>query len=296
MFTEARIKLTIWYSLIIMIISVFFSLIIYHGSTAELNRIEMFERHNSQILDEIRDRIGIRLFYLNLIILGLSGTAGYFLAGKTLDPIGKMVLEQKEFISNASHELRTPLTSIKTEIEVGLRDKNLNLISAKELLKSNLEDVNTMTKLSNYLLKLSRLEFQNEMPMTKVDLKDIAISAIGKLYVKTDLEKSVVIGNADSLKELVSILVDNAIKYGKGKSVEVKVFDHTIIVKDHGIGISESDLPHIFDRFYRGGMTRGKDGYGLGLSIAKSIVEIHKGKIEVTSKVDDGTTFKVILS
>lgn len=292
MFTEARIKLTIWYLIIIMAISIFFSFIIYRGATMELSRIERFERHRSPILNEIKDRITLRLFYINLIILGFSGAAGYFLAGRTLKPIAKMMGEQKEFISNASHELRTPLTSLKTEIEVALRNPKTH---DKNILASNLEDVNKMQRLTNYLLELHKYEEGREIIMTKVDLKEIVQKAISKTAAKTDLKKSIVIGNEDALIELVIILVDNAIKYSpKGSNVSIKVRPGVIEVKDHGVGIAEEDISHIFDRFYRADKSRSKDGYGLGLSIAKNIVDLHKGKIIVKSEIGKGTIFKII--
>jgi len=298
MLKEARIKLTFWYLVIIMTVSVFFSVLIYRGATGELTRIERAEQFRDPILDDIRDRIAIRMFYLNLAILVFSGASGYFLAGQTLDPIRKNIEEQKEFVSNASHELRTPLTSLKTEIEVALRDPKTK---DKTLLESNLEDVNRMQKLTNYLLKFNRYEDGREVQMIKVDLKEIVLSAVKSFKYKFDLslKSSIVIGNKDSLVELVTILLDNAIKYSpkKGK-VTVIVKDGTVSVKDRGVGISKVDIPHIFERFYRAGSPKGEgnvDGYGLGLSIAKSIINLHGGKIEVESKLGRGTTFTVAL-
>lgn len=324
MFTIARIKLTAWYLVIIMVISLSFSVAIYLGVNRELVRIESLQTVRQQRVDRIstflrdsglplppevqsqfdsenieqaRVRIISALGIINLSILILAGAGGYFLAGQTLDPIAKMVNDQKDFVSNASHELRTPLTSLKTEIEVALRNKSLSGTAAKDLLKSNLEDVNKMQKLSNYLLELNRYESGREIPVTTVDLKEVAISAIGRQKVKTDLKKSIVMGNQDSLVELTAILLDNAFKYsGKTKNVEVRVKSGGVIeVEDHGAGIAKEDIPHIFDRFYRSDKSRGTDGYGLGLSIAKSIVDIHKGKIEVESKIGKGSTFKVSL-
>ena len=307
MFKEARIKLTAWYLVIIMAISIFFSLIIYRGAILELNRIENMQRLrrpanapvviiDPDIVRETKSRIALSLFVLNAVILGFSGISGYFLAGKTLDPIAEMVDEQKEFVANASHEFRTPLTSLKTEIEVALRDKKLTLFEAKRLLGSNLEDVERITKLSNSLLRLNK--FQNgDIPFAKVDLAWVAKRAIGKNKVKSDLKRSVVTGNEDSLIELVAILIDNAFKYGgRTKSVEVRTKSGGILeVEDHGIGISASDFPHIFDRFYRSDKSRGTDGYGLGLSIAKSIVDLHGGKISVLSTPTKGSIFTVNL-
>jgi signal transduction histidine kinase len=133
-----------------------------------------------------------------------------------------------------------------------------------------------------------------------VDLKGVVLKAVKNFKFKFNLtlQKSVVIGNEDSLIDLTTILLDNAIKYGNGKKIEVRTKKTGILeVTDHGLGIAEEDIPHIFDRFYRADASRNKDkneSYGLGLSIAKSIIELHKGSIEVKSRVGKGTTFSVI--
>ena len=334
MFHEARLKLTGWYLLIIMAISLSFSVAIYAGVNNELVRIGNVQKArqarvdtisnfltqnglpippesqspNEETVEAARLRIISALGLINLSILVISGLGGYFLAGLTLDPISEMVKEQKEFVSNASHELRTPLTSLKTEIEVALRDRTMNLTDVKKLLTSNLEDVNSMQRLSNYLLELNRYENSDlELEIKKINLAEVAGRVIGQIgpiarkkgiKITSKLKKTVVHGTEDSLTELSKILIENAVKYsGKNKSVEVKTKNGGILeVKDFGIGIPEADIPHIFDRFYRGESSRSKekvDGYGLGLSIAKSIVDKLGGKIKVDSKLGQGTTFSV---
>lgn len=336
MFNEARIKLTGWYLLIIMIISFSFSVAIYAGINSELVRIGKTQKTRQESVDtistffkqngfpippevqsleaetveEARFRIISALGLINFSILVVSGLGGYLLAGFTLDPISKMVKRQREFIGNASHELRTPLTSLKTEIEVALRDKGPSLAGYKKLLQSNLEDVNSMQRLSNYLLELNKYEnSETKIDITKVDLagsvaqaikKVEPIAAKKKIKIIAKLQKTKVNGNSDALIELSTILIDNAIKYsGKSKRVEVKTKNKGILeVKDFGIGIPQADLPHIFERFYRSEISRSKvkvDGYGLGLSIAKSITDKLGGKIKVNSKIGQGTTFTVYI-
>lgn len=326
MFKEARIKLTAWYLAIIMAISISFSIVIYVGVNRELTRIENFQRTriqgiirgfpipvnipsniDSDAIAESRARIVLTLAIINLGILVISGLGGYFLAGQTLDPIKEMVDEQKEFVSNASHELRTPLTSLMTEIEVALRDKKITLTSAKSLLASNLEEVKKINELSNYLLRLNKTENLNAVQgFSQVDLKKVSLEAVdkvvplaaaSKIEIVENLKSSKVLGSEESLIELAVILLDNAIKYSKkGDKIEIKTSDSSLIVKDHGVGIAESDMPHIFDRFYRAEASRSKentDGYGLGLSIAKSIADQHGAKIRVDSRVGKGSTFTV---
>jgi signal transduction histidine kinase len=266
-----------------------------------------------EIFNETRLRMIIILAAINLGIIVTSGFAGYFLAGKTLHPIELMVDEQKRFVADASHELRTPLTAIKSEIEVTLRGKKFNNNQAREILESNLEEVNKMQSLSNYLLALSKYQDgSHHISLESVDVKEAIKMAVEKnsasirnkeLTIEENLQPETVIANPESLVELFSILIDNAIKYSnKGSKIILTVRkvkkDVVANVQDYGVGIKAGDLPYIFNRFFRSDSSRNKtkiDGYGLGLSIAKSIVEMLKGKIDVTSEIDKGTTFTVTL-
>lgn len=322
MFHKARIKLTVFYLAIIMLISISFSMVIYGGSITELNRIEQTQRFRRppapflpgiepDIIQETKGRIVFALALINLIILGVSGTAGYFLAGKTLNPISEMLEDQKKFVSDASHELRTPLTSIKTEIEVALRSKELDLKETKNLLSSNLEEVNKMQKLTNYLLELNKFQSgSGKLSFSRVNLKDIVEKAIKQIEkpaeaknikITKKLQNATVNGNEESLIQLAVILLDNAIKYSsQGKEIIVKTGKGTTTgfmeFKDSGVGIKKEDLPHIFERFYRADTSRSKervDGYGLGLSIADGIAKLNNGSIKVESKPGHGSTFTV---
>ena len=315
MFKEARVKLTAWYLLIIMTISLSFSMAIYAGVNAELLRVynlqftkqQKIDAFDLETIESARLRIIWTLGIINLSILVISGMGGYLLAGITLDPISKMVREQKEFIGNASHELRTPLTSLKTEIEVALRDKNMTIKDARKLFKSNLEEVDNMRSLSNHLLSLNRYEKASDINFSKVNLKEIATEATKrtsvlatakKIKVKLKLKNIIVRGDKVAFIELASILLENAIKYSpNGNKVEVRVKNGgTLEVQDFGMGINKEDIPHIFERFYRVEHSRSKEktnGYGLGLSIAKSIVEKFGGKIKVSSVIGKGSTFSI---
>lgn len=328
MFTKARLKLTGWYLLIIMVISALFSLGVYRQSTLELDRglrsqaLRLNRSFGGQlsprmldtvVIEESRRNIASQLIFINIGIFIFSGFAAYFLAGKTLKPIEFALDEQKRFICDASHELRTPLTAIKTEIEVGLRDKKFDIKQARSLLKSNLEEIDKMQALSNYLLTLNRYDSVNyKINFTRVKLSEIISKALAgtkesanKKGVKISHkgEDAVIMGNSISLTEVVIIFIDNAIKYSHNKnSVTIKTgFDRKnayISVSDFGIGIKASDIPYIFNRFYRADSSRSKvniEGYGLGLSIAKSIIDLHHGKIHVESIPNEGSTFTVSL-
>jgi signal transduction histidine kinase len=182
-----------------------------------------------------------------------------------------------------------------------------------EVLKSNLEDVNNLQFLSAELIKLTQYQDQNNtLQFEKFYLADIIkeatekVDALAKkkgISMSLDIPKVYLIGDRRSLAELFIILLDNAIKYSPNKkvvSVSVRKTDSKvqILFKDNGIGIKKEDSPYIFDRFFRADKSRTKqkaDGYGLGLSIAKRIVVMHNGNIEVESEIGKGSTFIVTL-
>lgn len=332
MFHSARIRLTILYIVIVALVSVIFSSIIYRDITLELQhsyqRAEVklsetpaiFVPNRTAVLTFLADDlerakhiVRIRLLIVNTIIIAASGIAAYFLAGKTLRPLEEAVEEQKRFVSDASHELRTPLTVMKSEIEVSLRDKNITAKESKQLLKSNLEEVDKMQKLTNYLLALNRYESGNaKLSKNKINIAEVAENVV-EHYKKAAKLKGISLTsnskevfayvNETSIEELISILIDNAIKYTPEKGrVEITIAmrkrQPIIKVADTGIGIKASEIPYIFNRFYRADNSRSKnqtDGYGLGLAIAKSIVELHSGSIDVQSSPNRGTTFTIIL-
>ncbi len=333
MFHSARLKLTTFYLLIIMAISVLFSLVIYTGIDRELTRFERMRGErvergilgavpprpslDPQLIGEARDRLIFTLVLINLGILILSGAAGYLLASLTLKPIADMVDEQNRFITDASHELRTPLTSLKSEIEVALRAKSITAKESKELLASNLEEVNKLQNLSDSLIKITQYQKnaeitaqKNSITIEKTPIEDVLDAAVRKVTVlakgkKIDIEKKItqtdVKAEKTSLLELFVILLDNAIKYSpKGGKVRIttKRTDGIIhvLITDSGIGINKEDMPLIFNRFYRGNPNRPKtNGYGLGLSIAQEIAKRHGGTINVESKLGRGSTFSVAL-
>lgn len=318
MFNNARIKLTAWYLLIIMFISISFSFVIYHGLINEVRRFSRVQRIRIKRIDEdiyseIKQRIVLELGVINIFIFITSGALGYFLAGKTLHPIQEMIEEQNRFISDASHEFRTPLTALKSSLEVNIRDKNLSIEEAKKIMAENIKDVNSLQRLSDSLLQLS----QYEKPKTnfifeKISLKQIIAESVKKvetlakkkdIILKTNINSSIVKGDKYGLTDLFVLLLDNAIKYGNERStifIRSKNTKHSVLVSivDTGIGIDGKDIPNLFNRFYRSDKVRSKEnigGYGLGLSIAKKIVDQHKGFIKIESKLKKGTTVVVDL-
>lgn len=307
-----------------MAISLLFSIIIYSIASTEvraridylqhdtrsgftLNQSRFENLRNIQVHKAEANLIG-SLIVTNLCIWIVGGIGSYYLARQSLTPIEKALEAQSRFVSDASHELRTPLASIKTEIEVALRDPALSPTELRELLTSNLEEVNKLTKLSQNLLHLSQLDVESIL-REKVNLDEIAMSVIARFDKTSKRVKLVsnksnkVLANKSSIEELMTILLDNALKYSP-KDSQVTI---TLIRKKHmagfeivnkGNGIPPDILPHIFDRFYRADTSRTnreKKGYGLGLSLAKRIVELNEGELTVSSAPHLDTTFRVLL-
>lgn len=329
-FTIAITKLTAFYVLIVMFISIGFSAAIYQISSKEIDRglgrqntmmqnipsrydslvLDDFASFRNQQLEDSNNRLQTNLVYFNLLILILSTFASYFLAHWTLRPLEEAIEEQNRFTADASHELKTPLAAMRSEIEVSLRDKNCNLNETKKLLNSNLEEIEKLETLSGALLKLAKLDETQKIDFTTLNLDEIIVEAYEKvesLAKKKDIDidaklvNAKIFGDKSSLTELFVILFDNAIKYSPSDTkIKLKLSSdgkHSeISIKDHGVGIKSSQLPHIFDRFYRADQSRNKEkaeGYGLGLSIAKRIVDLHGGKISAASIPGKGTEFIV---
>jgi signal transduction histidine kinase len=315
-----------------MTIAICFSMALYNVSSHEINAGFQREfgivRHfptiyddlpstfadaRQRAIDESNTHLRTNLIFYNVIILVAGGAASYWFARRTLLPIKNALESQSRFTADASHELRTPLTAMRSEIEVAQRDKNLTLAEAQQLLASNLEEIEKIETLSSNLLKLAHYDEGSAVAeFTPIELAPIiekSLRAAAKLAKHRGMKLERALGpvsleaDAKSLQELLMILLDNATKYSKkGGRVEVRcaqiAHEAIISVQDSGIGIDEKEIPHLFERFYRADSSRTKaqvNGYGLGLSIAKSIVDAHHGSIEVASKLGEGTTFRITL-
>ncbi|MHB1864728.1 MAG: sensor histidine kinase [Candidatus Saccharimonadales bacterium] len=330
MFRSATFKLTIWYLAIAMTISVLFSAVVYdigageiaRGIQAQTDRIyshfPIFYNypvlHPDSDIDISDHHLLLKLAFLNIIVFMVAGIASYLLAKGTLQPIEEAHEQQKRFTSDVSHELRTPLTALKMESEVALMNPEISKSELKSTLKSNLEEVTKLERLINNILKLSRLE-ASELKQTfgSFSAKQAAEAALKQvktvakqrnIKVISNLSDQSIYGDQDSITQLLVILLDNAIKYSH-ESSEVSIDtlkdnNHLIFkVTDHGIGIEDKALQHIFDRFYISDSSRSKkdnqESYGLGLSIAKMIADLHEATITVSSKVGKGTIVEVSL-
>lgn len=212
---------------------------------------------------------------------------------------------RREFIANISHELRTPVTVIRGSLEALCDDVVTDPVQVKSYHTQMLKESIYLQRLVNDLLDLSRLQntdFVIEMNETSICeiLNDVVRSAQHIAKAKnieirqiSDSPECSFFGDYGRLRQMFLIILDNAIKFSpENSSVIVSLIDKTVIIKDHGHGIANDDLPYIFDRFYKTKSEDNKNGTGLGLSIAKQIADRHKIKISVTNNIDEGCEFR----
>lgn len=230
-----------------------------------------------------------------------------------LKPVEKSWQQQNRFVSDASHELRTPITVILANLNI-LSSKKDDLIKTQyQWIDNTKEEANRMKQLVDELLFLARSDDrQNKLVFSKIDLSELLLSRILS-FEALAFEKGIrldydisddlnIIGHEGNVKQLISILLDNAMKYcGDKGNVYLKAFslkDRTyVLAKNSGDLIDAEDLKHIFERFYRTDKSRSRTegGYGLGLAIAKTIVDNMHGRISVLSDKQNGTVFKLEL-
>jgi signal transduction histidine kinase len=237
----------------------------------------------------------------------IIGGAGWWLAGLAMRPIQKSYQQLQKFTADAAHELRTPITSLQTIVETN----SINQETQKALQRQ----IKRLITLTQDLLLLSRLESGlQEVKWQEICLNDLVVDVEEELMPLAmaaqvllssnipDQSYFYIQGNENQIYRMLLNLVSNAIKYTPvGGEVKINLITNDnqgiITIKDTGIGIPDADIPHIFDRFYRVNADRSRNtgGSGLGLAIALAIVQTHKGKLEVQSHVDHGSTFTVIL-
>jgi len=255
-----------------------------------------------------------------------QGKLDYKVDVKSNDEIGKLARafnkmslslmqideERKRFVSDASHELKTPLASVKALVESLIDSRNEDVHFYKEILRDVDSEIDRMTRLVNGLLELARMDKIKSVRVKKCEISEIILDVIESLAPLAKAKeinlafqgKSNVFAevDADRFYRMVYNIVENGIKYtynGGNVIVGLEEDENNIYltIADNGIGISEETLPKIFDRFTRGDTARSKKsgGFGLGLAIAKEIIDIHEGKVTVESKVGEGTVFKISL-
>ena len=209
---------------------------------------------------------------------------------------------QRQLVSDASHELRTPLTSLRTNIEVLARDRNMAEDEREKLLNDVVSQLSEMTALVTELVELARGEAQPpEAEDVRLDLLVAEVVARARrdfpqVEFVADLQPTELHGVPNTIARAVSNLLDNAGKWSPpGSKVEVTVRDGQVVVRDHGPGIEEDDLPYVFDRFYRAPAARKLPGSGLGLAIVKQVAEAHGGGVGAERAEGGGTRMRLRL-
>jgi heavy metal sensor kinase len=229
-----------------------------------------------------------------------------------LERIEAAVNQIKQFTGDASHELRGPLSFVRTVAEVALRNPQIDAES-QQAFQEIVEEMATASVLLEDMLTLARGDTSREgFPLVRLDLRAVMESAL-ELAAPVAAERGLslnkmlpqedaleVMGDASSLRRLFWILLDNALKFSEGSGkieVHAEVVQGTAVieVRDNGVGIGASDLPHIFDRFFRADPSRAQtEGSGLGLAIAKWIADMHGATLTVSSLLQQGTTVRMV--
>jgi two-component system, OmpR family, sensor histidine kinase MprB len=220
-----------------------------------------------------------------------------------LEALDHSLKAQRQLVADASHELRTPLTSLRTNIEVLQREPDLPEEERQRILADIVEQTGELTGLVTELVELARGEHAVHEP-EDVRLDIVVSDAVERarrnwpaVTFEMSLEESLLHGVPAGIDRAVSNLLDNAAKWSPPEGVvDVTVHGSEVVVRDHGPGIADSDLPHVFNRFYRAPSARGMSGSGLGLAIVRQVAESHGGAVTAERAPGGGTLMRLQLS
>lgn len=261
-------------------------------------------------------RSTMRGLMLTSLLVGIGGLAAFFgislfLSAWALRPVERAWEQQRQFVADASHELKTPLTVILANTGILLSHKGNTIEAEQRWVENTKEEASRMKTLVDELLFLARMDAAHTPVLVPLDLSDVVMSRLlpfesvayeQGITLDSRIDPGILVsGDAGQLGQLTGILLDNACKYadrGGRVSLTLDVCQPLARLQVHNTGapIPPDKLAHLFERFYRAddSRSREKGGYGLGLAIAHSIVETHKGRITVQSG-NDGTVFTVLL-
>jgi two-component system sensor histidine kinase MprB len=245
----------------------------------------------ARIDDTRRDELGSLARSFNAMLGALDGTI------RALDESARA---QRQLVADASHELRTPVTSLRTNIEILQRSDDLAPAERTRLIADVVEQLEELSALVGDLIELARDDEQVE-PLEELRLDILVAEAIewAKLHspnasFDVDLEETVISGVPSRIGRAVNNLLDNAVKFaGTDAPIEVRLHDGELAIRDHGPGIDPDDLPHIFDRFFRGSRSRALPGSGLGLAIVRQVAERHAGSVSAGPAPGGGTIVRL---
>jgi two-component system, OmpR family, sensor histidine kinase MprB len=221
----------------------------------------------------------------------------------SIDALDASVHAQRQLVADASHELRTPVTSLRTNIEILQQAEQMDLAERRRLLSDVVEQIEELTLLMNDLIELARGE-EPHAAAEEVRLDQLVHEVIERIRrhapataFELTLAPTIVPGVPARLERAIKNLIDNAVKYSPpGEPVEIVLGGEELTVRDHGPGIAAADLPHVFDRFYRGAEARGRPGSGLGLAIVRQVVDQQGGRVDAERAPGGGTLMRLRLA
>lgn len=313
-FFKVRVKLTLLYTLTASVIIAGYSFALYEILLSDFadsirDRLYGLNPHIAElIMTRTSSILKGRILIIDISILSVIIVFSFFLTKRTLKPIRDNMHKQRRFVADASHEMRTPIAVVISGLEVALRNKNLDVENARTTLVETLDEMKEFSKLSTHLLDISRYDAGIQVEMAHLDVTDIIETVVQKIKLLADDKKivltstiqhhGVILGNQIELHRVFFNLLHNAIKYtaSEGKIVVSGVKrnkKYVLSITDTGIGMEEDVVSKIFDPFFQGDKSRSKGGAGLGLTLAKRIVENHKGSIGIHSQLGEGTTVTV---
>lgn len=261
--------------------------------TEAAEEISQTEDLSLRIDADNQDEVGRLASRFNAMLSTLEASRGELAAS---------VAAQRQLVADASHELRTPVASLRTDLEVLQGESRLDADERTRMLRSVNARIEELGALINDVIELARGdELEGELTDVRLDL--IAAEAVDRARLHApgeefvlSLDESVVEARPDRLARAANNLIDNAVKFSAGSGpIEVTVADGRLTVRDHGPGIPESELEHVFDRFHRGAGVRDIPGSGLGLAIVRQVAEAHGGSAEAANAPDGGAlvTFRL---
>ena len=233
------------------------------------------------------------LLFLVLVSAGVLWLISRLYAMRMLDRIDRDYQTEKMFVNNASHEINNPLTAIQGECEVGLL-RDYSAQEYQDILRRIAHEAERVVTIMRELLQFSHVRSGEEM--TELEPVSIAplLQSIAKGRCEVDSQSDFTVSaDAHLLRMAFHNLINNAIKYSGGQPVTIIIADHIVVIRDRGIGIPKDDLPHIFEPFYRASNTGSVIGHGVGLALAKAILEKHGATVSVESEQGEGTTVRV---
>jgi len=263
--------------------------------------------------DDVLSRLRLVLMFVLLGGVGLAVFLARRVGGQFSDVLGDLersnaaldssLRAQRQLVADASHELRTPVTSLRTNVEVLLDDEGLDETSRAQLLDDMREQSEELSALVSDVIELARGDAQAPEPQD-LRIDELAREAVlrarrhapGDVEIALEAQPATLAGVPERLGRAINNLLDNAVRHAPpGSVVQVSAGPLGVIVRDHGTGIDAEDMPHLFDRFYRGVRVRGEQGTGLGLAIVRQVAESHGGSVSVRNAEGGGAEFRLTL-